>query len=86
MENSLTVFTNEQFGEIRTIMINGEPWFVLRDICALGIGNTSDVKARLDDDEKGIDSVDTPGGKQEMSVVSESGLYKIIFQSRKKRT
>lgn len=49
----------------------------------LGIGNTGDVIAALDDDEKGIDSIDTPGGRQEMSTVSEPGLYSLILRSRK---
>jgi prophage antirepressor-like protein len=84
MQNKLEIFKNEQFGEIRTVIIGGEPWFVLKDVCeVLEIQNSGNVFARLDEDEKGIHSMDTLGGNQEMSIVSESGLYKIIFQSRK---
>jgi prophage antirepressor-like protein len=57
---------------------------VLKDLCyALEIQNSRDVFARLDEDEKGVDTIDTLGGNQEMSIVSESGLYKVVFQSRK---
>ncbi|MDR2074463.1 MAG: hypothetical protein LBP36_03815 [Oscillospiraceae bacterium] len=84
MQNKLEIFKNEQFGEIRTVIIGGEPWFVLKDLCyALEIQNSRDVFARLDEDEKGVDTIDTLGGNQEMSIVSESGLYKVVFQSRK---
>jgi prophage antirepressor-like protein len=56
MQNKLEIFKNEQFGEIRTVIIGGEPWFVLKDLCyALEIQNSRDVFARLDEDEKGVD-------------------------------
>lgn len=75
------------FGDnlVRTILDeNNEPWFVAKDVCeCLAIGNTSDVVAALDDDEKGIDIIDTPGGQQEMSIISEAGLYSLILRSRK---
>jgi prophage antirepressor-like protein len=84
MENKLEIFKNEQFGEVRTVIIDGEPWFVLKDLCnCLEINNSRMVSERLDEDEKGVSTIDTPGGNQEMSIVSESGLYKVIFQSRK---
>lgn len=78
--------------QIRALMIEGEPWFVAADVCAsLAIGNTSlAVNGRadrdsdgLDTDERGIASVNTPSGDQEMLVVNESGLYSLIFKSRK---
>ena len=83
--NGMQIFQNVEFGPIRIIKRDGgELRFVARDVCAcLGIGNTGDVIAALDDDEKGIDSIDTPGGRQEMSTVSEPGLYSLILRSRK---
>ena len=82
--NELTVFENEQFGSVRTIIRDGEPWFVAADVCrALEIGNSRQAIVRLDDDEKGVISTDTPGGAQEMSVVNEPGLYALVLGSRK---
>lgn len=64
--------------------VNGEPWFVAKDVCeCLDIGNSRDAVAALDEDEKGVDSIDTPGGAQEMSIISEAGLYSLILRSRK---
>lgn len=80
----LKVFTNEQFGQIRTINQNGEPWFVAADVCrALDVQNSRDALSRLDSDEKGVVSTDTLGGKQEMSTVNEPGLYSLVLGSRK---
>ncbi|TCK39673.1 BRO family protein [Paraburkholderia sp. BL8N3] len=63
---------------------DGEPWFVASDVCAaLDIGNTSMALMPLDDDEKGVSSIDTPGGRQEVRTVSESGLYSLVMRSRK---
>lgn len=82
--NELTVFTNSQFGNLRTVSRNGQPWFVAADVCkALDIRNGRDAVYRLDDDEKGVASTDTPGGKQEMTIISESGLYSLVLGSRK---
>lgn len=70
--------------EIRIIMIDNEPWFVAKDICSvLETVNVSQAVDKLDDDEKGICSIDTLGGTQEMSVVSEPGLYTLTLKSRK---
>lgn len=81
--NELQVFSY-QSNEVRTVMRDGEPWFVLKDVCrVLSIGNSADVFARLDDDEKGVAQIDTLGGKQKMSIVSESGLYNVILRSDK---
>lgn len=64
---------------------NGDPWFVAKDVCKiLEIQNPSDtVKKCLDDDEKGIANIYTPGGEQEVLIISESGLYALVFRSRK---
>jgi prophage antirepressor-like protein len=73
-----------EFGTIRTAVIKGEPWFVAKDVCeVLDLNNSSQAISRLDDDEKGVISSDTPGGKQTLATVNESGLYSLIFQSRK---
>lgn len=82
--NDLMIFSNEEFGNVRAIQIEGEPWFVAADVCrTLEIGNTSQALSRLDADEKGVISNDTPGGKQEMSIVNEPGLYTLVLGSRK---
>lgn len=80
----MSVFENEQFGKIRTVTINGEPWFVAKDVCnALKVVNTRNALAKLDEDEKGVVLADTPGGMQNLNVVSEAGLYALVFSSRK---
>ena len=67
-------------------MLEGEPWFVAADVCrALELERTNRALSRLDDDEKGTHSVSTPGGRQMMSIVSESGLYALVLSSRKRR-
>lgn len=63
---------------------DGEPWFVAADVCrCLEIGLAGDAVRRLDADEKGMDSIHTPGGPQKMATVNEAGLYRLIFTSRK---
>jgi len=82
--NEIQVFTNEQFGNIRTVMQSGEPWFVAVDVCrALEISNNRDALSRLDADEKDVALTDTLGGKQELAVVNEPGLYSLVLGSRK---
>lgn len=69
---------------IRVEIRDNAPWFVAKDVCnALTINNHNDAISRLDDDEKGVATIDTLGGKQSMSIINESGLYNLIFQSRK---
>ena len=84
MNNKLIIFENPAFGKVRTILMDGEPWFVASDVCsALDIRNNRDAIARLEDDEKGVGLTDTPGGKQKVTVVNEPGLYSLIMSSRK---
>ena len=84
MENKLMIFENEAFGKVRTLNLNGEPWFVAADVCkALELGNPSMTVERLDDDEKGISTIDTLGGKQRMAIINEPGLYSLVLSSRK---
>jgi len=79
--NELQIFRNETLGEIRTLEINGEPWFVAADVCrALEIGNPTQALTRLDDDEVTIISNE---GRREMNIVSEPGLYGLVLGSRK---
>lgn len=69
---------------VRVVMRDGMPWFVAMDVCAaLDIRNPRDAVARLEDDEKGVGTADTLGGAQEVGVVNESGLYALVFTSRK---
>ncbi|MET7242481.1 BRO family protein [Methylobacterium sp. EM32] len=66
---------------VRVIDRAGAPWFVAADVCgALAIANSRDAIARLDADEKGVGTSDTPGGKQEVTLISESGLYTLILR------
>lgn len=77
------VFSYEQ-QPVRTVLLDGQPWFVAKDVCdILDISNSRDAIGRLDADEKGVASTDTPGGAQEMQVVNEYGLYTLILGSRK---
>ena len=89
MDNKIEVFKNEQFGEVRTVLIGVEPWFVAVDVCnALDIGNPSQAISRLDDDEK-VTLITNEGhsgkmgGAQMLNVISEAGLYSLILKSRK---
>lgn len=80
----LKIFTNEEFGEIRTSVVNSEPMFCLSDICkSLGLSQPSKVKERLN--EKGVRTIPTltSGGEQNLLYINEPNLYKAIFQSRK---
>lgn len=79
----LSVFTY-QSQPVRTVSIDGEPWFVLKDVCeAISLANPSDTASRIDDDEKGIAQIDTLGGRQKMTVINEPGLYNVILRSDK---
>lgn len=84
MNSDLMIFENPEFGAVRSILIDSDPWFVAADVCkALELEKTNRALSRLDDDEKGAHSVSTPGGRQRMSIISESGLYSLILGSRK---
>lgn len=94
MTNNSTNIIPFNFGkqQVRTLLIDEQPWFVAADVCSsLAIANVSlAVNGRadrdtdgLDEDEKGIATVNTPSGAQEMLVVNESGMYALIFKSRK---
>ena len=83
--NELQIFKNNEFGEIRTVTKNNEPWFIATDVCsALDISNTSQALTRLDDDEKNTIILNEGIGNPNKSIVSEYGLYNLILASRKK--
>ena len=84
MKKSVAVISSPEFGEIRSAVVDGNHLFVSIYICdALGISKYRDALTRLDEDERASISVDTLGGKQSMIAVNESGLYTLVFQSRK---
>lgn len=85
--NDLQVFNNPQFGEIRTVEIDGEPWFVGKDVAkALGYKDTKNaLKAHVDPEDKGGWQITTPSGTQDMTVINESGVYSLIFSSKLKK-
>lgn len=82
--SKLQIFKNAEFGSIRTLTINGEPYFVGRDVAEiLGYSNSRKALAdHVDEEDKGVTKCDTLGGTQEMTVINESGLYSLIFGSK----
>lgn len=85
--NDLQVFNNPEFGQIRTTERNGEPWFVGRDVAqALGYGEgkslANAVASHVDDEDKGVTELMTPGGMQKMVIINESGLYSLVLGSK----
>jgi prophage antirepressor-like protein len=80
----IQIFNNPDFGDIRTVEIDGEVWFVGKDVAeALGYEKPSDaVRKHVDDDDKGISKMETPSGMQNMTIINESGLYALVFGSK----
>ena len=69
---------------VRTLEINGAPWFVAKDVCrCLGLNNTTLALRPLAEDEKGFNRINTPGGPQSLYTLTESGLYKLVMRSDK---
>lgn len=83
--NEIQTFKSDQFGTVRAVRgDDGEPMFVAKDVCAvLELKNPRSTLALLDEDEKGVHIVDTPGGEQQMTTVTEPGFYKLVMRSRK---
>ena len=80
MENQVQLFESEEFGRIRVVEIDGQPWFVAKDVCdVFGETNRNRAMQSLDDDEKGYTQTNTPGGQQQIAIVNESGLYSLLF-------
>ena len=80
----MRVFENTEFGSIRMIEIDDMPYFVGKDVAeVLGYSNPRDALAkRVDDEDKGVANCDTPGGKQKLTIINESGVYALIFGSK----
>lgn len=83
----LQIFKSEEFGDIRTVQLNNETYFVGKDIArALGYGEgkslNNAIANHVDEEDKGVTELMTPGGKQSMTVINESGLYALIFGSK----
>lgn len=84
MENELQLFQNPDFGGVRGLTIDGEPWLVGKDV-ALVLGYSNPRKAlvdHVDKEDKGVTKCDTLGGTQDMTIINESGLYSLIFSSK----
>lgn len=84
MKNNLQIFENPEFGKVRTVAINGEPWMVGKDIAlVLGYSNPRDALAkRVDKEDRGASQIATPSGVQEMTIINESGLYALVLSSK----
>ena len=82
--NKIEIFKNPEFGEVRTLTIDNEPWFVGKDVAeALGYAEPrSAVSKKVDDTDRGVAEMETPSGKQNMTIINESGLYALIFGSK----
>lgn len=79
--NDLQIFNNKEFGNVRAVIANDLPWFVGKDVCeAFGDTNYRRSLSNIDESDKGVSQIDTPGGKQNMVVINESGLYSLLFQ------
>ena len=82
--NDLTTFANPEFGQVRTVEIDGTPWLVGKDVAvALGYAKPTDaIRKHVDSEDKGISKTETPSGEQEMLIINESGLYSLILSSK----
>lgn len=82
--NDLQIFKNKEFSEIRTVTIDSEPWFVGKDVAvALGYSNPQKaVRDHVSEEDRGVNEMDTPSGKQSLVIINESGLYSLILSSK----
>lgn len=82
--NEVKIFNSKEFGDVRTVTIDGEPWFVGKDVAeALGYSNSRDALTKhVCSEDKGVAECDTLGGKQKLGIINESGLYALIFGSK----
>lgn len=82
--SELQIFKNAEFGSVRTITVEGEPYFVGKDVAEiLGYSNTRKALSdHVDEEDKGVTKCDTPGGMQDLTVINESGLYSLILSSK----
>lgn len=82
--NNLQIFLNPEFGQVRTVEIDGQPWLVGKDVAtALGYKNPQRaIRDHVEDEDKGMTKTVTPGGEQELQIINESGLYSLILSSK----
>ena len=82
--NDLTTFSSPEFGQVRTVEINGTPWLVGKDVAlALGYKNPQRaIRDHVDTEDQGVTKTVTPSGEQEMLIINESGLYSLILSSK----
>lgn len=82
--NELKIFENPEFGKIRTVAIDGEPWLVGKDVAlVLGYKNPQEaIRTHVDQEDKGVSEILTPGGKQNLPIINESGLYSLVLSSK----
>ena len=82
--DELKIFKNDEFGEIRSLIINSEPWFIGKDVVtALGYSNyRKAIIDHVDEEDKGVTKCDTLGGKQNLTIINESALYSLILSSK----
>lgn len=84
MDNDIKIFENAEFGKLRTVLIGDQTWFVGKDIAeALGYSNPRRaIKDHVDEEDKGVSNCYTLGGRQNITVINESGLYSLILSSK----
>lgn len=82
--NELQIFNSKEFGDIRTVTVDNEPWFVGKDVAtALGYSNPQKaVRDHISEEDRGVNEMDTPSGRQNLAIINESGLYALIFGSK----
>ncbi len=84
MENEIKIFENEEFGKVRTVVKDGEPWLVGKDVAEiLEYKDTAKaIRTHVDAEDKGVSILDTPGGKQKITIINESGMYSLVLSSK----
>ena len=84
MKNELKIFENKAFGKVRVIERNNEPWFVGKDVAeALGYSQPAKaIREHVKDTHKGVSEMDTPGGRQQIIIIDEAGLYSLVLRSK----
>lgn len=82
--SNLQIFENAEFGKIRVVNLDGEAWFVGKDVAErLGYSEAAKaVREHVEDEDKGVSEMDTPGGKQKVVIINESGLYSLVLSSK----
>lgn len=83
-ENKIQIFENSEFGKVRTLMRDGEPWASAIDVAkSLGYAKPADaIRKHVDEMDKGVSKMETPGGVQDVVIINESGLYSLILSSK----